>query len=190
MKKQIKQIAKANYSPADYNYHILPVVKNALLLAKKLHANKEIVETAAFLHDIGTGRARKGYKAQNLHHITGAAKTKKILNRLGYDKDFIEAVCHCIISHRGRAGPEPKTLEAKIIACADAMAHFDTFLDLFKFFLEYHDSTEEVLPLIEAKMLRDWNKKLILPAAKRLKKKKFEAIMLLIGSMKEFLPPR
>ncbi len=187
MKKEIIALAKKRHCPEDFNYHILPVVKNALALAKKLRADTEVVETAAFLHDIGTGRERSNYKAENNHHIAGAKEARKILNRLGCKKEFTEAVVHCILCHRGRKGPEPKTLEAKIIACADAMAHFDTFLDLFNFFLAYN-SLEDSVKLVEEKMLRDWNKKLRFKEAKEMKKEKFSAIMLLIKSMKEWVP--
>jgi len=188
MKKEIIAISRKYYCLEDFNYHIKPVVKNALFLAKKFHADREIVETAAYLHDIGRGRTRKGYKSENNHHITGAAEARKILKRLSCKKEFTEAVTHCILTHRGRKGMPPKTLEAKIIACADAMSHFDTFLDLFGFFLETCGSFEEAVSEIEAKMLRDWNKKLRFKEAKEMKREKYDAIMLLIKSMKEWAP--
>ena len=57
--KKIIEIAKNSYTEKDYNYHILPVVKNALLLAKKLNADLEVVEIAAYLHDIGRAIKKK-----------------------------------------------------------------------------------------------------------------------------------
>lgn len=190
MNQKIIALCKKKYSSRDYNYHILPVVKNAMLLARRLGADLEITETAAYLHDIGRAISRKKFERDNIHHITGAAEAAKILKKFGYEKDFIEKVRHCILAHRGRTGPKPKTIEAKIIACADAMAHFDGFLDLFEFFVESSDSFEDAVRGIESKMQRNWDIKLALPEAKEIVREKHAATMLVIKSMKEFLPEK
>jgi hypothetical protein len=48
-------------------------------------------------------------------------------------------------------------------------------------------SFEEAVVEIEKKLQRNWEKKLTLPEAKRIVKPKFEAIMLLLNSMKEYV---
>ncbi|MFH0955570.1 MAG: HD domain-containing protein [Candidatus Micrarchaeota archaeon] len=186
VKNRIIAIAKDSYEDEDYKYHILPVVKNALILGKKLNADLEVVEAAAYLHDIGRATKRVNFVKENEHHITGAAETKKILEELRCPDAFVQKVCHCVLAHRGRKGPDPETLEAKIIANADAMAHFDTFLDLFDFFLKSSGSFEEAILALEQKMDRDWNKKLTLPEAKKTVREKYEAILVLIKSQKEY----
>ena len=186
MIEEVRKIAEERYCREDFKYHILPVVKNALLLAERLKANSEVVEAAAYLHDVGRTSERKEYKAENDHHLLGAEEARKILEGLGCDKEFMEKVAHCVLAHRGRKGSEPESLEAKIIYCADAMAHFDCFLDVFNFFLQ-NESFEDTLEKMEAKMNRNWNKKLILPEAKEIVKPKYEAVMLLIDSMKEYV---
>lgn len=190
MKTEVLNQIKEKYDGADFKYHIIPVVKNALLLAEKVDANKEVVEMAAYLHDIGrsiTKNNLKKFERENEHHIIGEKDSREFLKKWRYDKEFIEKVTHCVLTHRGRKGPEPKTIEAKIIACADAMAHFDTFLDLFETFLRTSKSFEEALTHIKEKMQRDWNKKLTLPEAKEIVKDKYEAIILLINSMEQYL---
>ena len=185
MNKKIIEIAEGSYTKDGYKYHILPVVKNALFLAKKLNANLEVVEIASYLHDIGRVIKREQFVKENKHHITGAEETKRILQELGYDEELIKKVEHCILTHRGRKGPNPETVEAEIVACADAMAHFDTFLDMFYFFLKSTNSFEDAVNEIEKKMDRNWNKKLTLPEAKEMVRTKYEAILLIIKSMKE-----
>jgi len=187
MIEKIKKLAEERYHEKDFKYHILPVVKNSLLLAKKLKANVEVVEVAAYLHDIGRvyKKVEEETPNENKHHIDGAEESKKILKEFGYDDEFIKKVEHCVLTHRGRAGPDPETIEAKIVNCADAMAHFDSFLALFIRFLETTNSFEEAIEKIEAKMKRNWEKKLNLPEAKEIVKEKYEAIMLLLESMKE-----
>ncbi len=185
--EQIRKIAEERYCRADFKYHILPVVKNALLLAEKLEADLKVVETAAYLHDIGRASEREEYKASNDHHLLGAKEARKILEDLGCGKEFVEKVSYCVLTHRGRKEPEPESLEEKIVACADAMAHFDCFLDVFSFFLRSGDSFESTVEKMEAKMDRNWNKKLTLPEAKEIARPKYEAIRLLIESMKEYI---
>jgi len=192
--EQVKKIAKESYSKKDYIYHILPTLKYALLLAKKLNADAEVVEVSVYFHDIGRAMRRRGFEEKgqhffdnNDHHIVGAEETKGILSKLEYGEEFIKKVEHCVLTHRGRKGPNPESLEAEIIACADAMSHFDTFLDLFSFFLETTNSFEEAIIKIEQKMDRNWNKKLTLPEAKEMVKGNYESIMLLIKSMKQYI---
>ncbi len=187
MDERILKLAEEKYEESDFKYHILPVVKNALLLGKKLNADLEVVEIASYLHDIGRAIKREQFVKENEHHIIGAEETKKILKSFGYDEEFIKKVSHCVLTHRGRAKPDPETLEAEIVACADAMAHFDTFLDVFTFFLKTTNSFKDAVIEIEQKMDRNWNKKLTLPEAKEIVNDKYESIILLIKSMKEYL---
>jgi len=170
----------------------LQVVKYALILAKKLNADLEVVETSAYLHDLGRAKKKRKFEGErkdffedNDHHITGAEETKEILRDLEYDEEFIKKVEYCILTHRGRKGPAPETKEAEIIACADAMSHFDTFLDLFSFFLRTTNSFEEAVDKIEQKIDRNWDKKLTLPEAKQIVEEKYKAIKLLLKSTKD-----
>ena len=183
MDKKILKLIKEKYEEGDFKCHISAVVKNAMLLVDKLRADKDVVEMAAYLHDMARSLNREDVKEfvkENTHHIDGAEQSKKFLKELDYDNEFIEKVAHCVLAHRGRAGPDPETLEAEIVACADAMAHFDTFLDLFNVFLKTTDSFEDAVIRIEKKMQRNWDIKLTLPEAKEIVKDKYEAIMLLI----------
>ncbi len=55
------------------------------------------------------------------HEIEGAKEASKILKELGMTDKTIDAVCHCIESHRKRTGTEPKTIEAKCLFDADKL---------------------------------------------------------------------
>ena len=57
MDKRIIDIVKARHLPDDLRYHISPVVENALLLAGKLKADLDIVETTGYLHGIARAGA-------------------------------------------------------------------------------------------------------------------------------------
>jgi uncharacterized protein len=183
--EEIKKIVREKHSEEDFKLHIIPVVKNSLLLAKKLGADIEVVEVSAYLHDIGRAKYTEGADEEN-HHIVGEKKAEEILKKLNYDNNFIEKVKHCVLSHRGSKEPKPKTLDAKIVNTADAMAHFDSFLDLMVHFYEdYNQDLNKAISVLDAKIERDWNKKISIPEARKIAKPKYEAIKLLINSMKE-----
>ncbi len=182
---KIKDYVKENHKPDDFKYHILPVVKNALVLAENLDADKEVVEAAAFLHDIGC--TVEGYRdIDNIHHEHGAKIASDLLEKLGYNREFIERVAHCVLSHRARKGPSPETIEAEIVANADAMSHFDAFIDLVRYFTLSLGSFEKAVLFVEKKIERDWENKLTLPLAKEMAREKYNSIMILINSMKKY----
>jgi len=159
---------------AFWTHHILPVVKYAELLAKRLKADKEIVELAALLHDIGV---IKGDRKN--HHISGMKEAEKILKKFNYPKEQNEQIKHCIYAHRASKSIERKTLEAKCIASADAMAHFDEIPQLFESaFIRFKLNPDEGKQWILKKLKRDWKK--LIPEARKLVKDKYKAIKLIL----------
>lgn len=113
-------------------FHTKDVVRIALELAEKEGADKEIVETAAWLHDIGRS------KAGLIHHKESVEISQDFLKKEGKDPKFIKKVCECINEHVGprpltqriieklresglREGdaPEPKSIESKCLYDAD-----------------------------------------------------------------------
>lgn len=170
--KDIENYVKSQADEEDWRYHISLVVKYAKYLAKKYKANLELIELAALLHDIG----RLPYidKADINHNISGAKKAEKILHDFNYPKEKINMIKKAILSHRSNKLYIPKTMLEKIIANADAMAHFDV-LPVFYFWrgkrgFNFHEITEWV----EAKLKKDWQKKITLPEARDLVKEKYE----------------
>ena len=101
-----------------WKHHFWPVVKYARQLAANVGADLEVVELAAWLHDI----TRIQGDLEN-HHFSGAEEARKLLEALHYDSAKIDNVCHCIIAHRGGSELPRRTIEAEIVASADAMAH-------------------------------------------------------------------
>ena len=106
--------------------HCKAVRKVAVRIAKKAHANIELVEAGALLHDIGRSKTQG-----ILHGIEGA----KIAAQLGLP----ESLVHIIERHLGAGIPKdeaillglppkdymPLTLEEKIVAHADNLIEND-----------------------------------------------------------------
>jgi uncharacterized protein len=124
---EISAFVKSKLDAMNYE-HTRDVVKIAGKLAELENADKEIVEAAAWLHDVGKSIAREG------HPKIGAKIAGEFLKKEGYQEDFIEKVFHCVRVHEGplmrafgKEIPEefmPSTKEAKVLFDADMIAQF------------------------------------------------------------------
>ncbi|MCK4997534.1 HD domain-containing protein [Candidatus Pacearchaeota archaeon] len=167
----------ANYSNA-YKFHFISMHKIAKELAEKFSADVEVVEIAAWLHDIGAivdGREN--------HHITGALIAEEKLRKLNYSEKNIEKVKECILNHRGSKEGENKRLsiESKIIAEADVLDAFDNIAKQFLVTLVYEKkSLEDAKISVLNKLKNKWNQ-LEFEGSKELIRSKFEAVILLFG---------
>ncbi len=177
---EVTKIARQYFDANDWNFHVLKVRENALTLAKTHKASREVVELAALLHDVA--RAKDKHNDEN-HHLIGAKYAAKLLLRLGYSPKIVSAVVHCIEAHRGSKDLKPRTIEAKIMANADAMSHFD-MMPLFFYWRRSENAFPEIIPWLEKKLERDWKKKLTLPGAKKIVAQKYKAIQLLLSALK------
>jgi uncharacterized protein len=169
-----KMVKEANDSPHNkygdtvWKYHLGLVAKYALALAKKLQADTEVVILAAYLHDYA---ALLDIKNAPKHHVEGAKKAGLILKKLGLPPDKIKAVKECIFSHRGSVKIKKRTLEAKIIASADAMSHFYYIPDMFYLAYGVHKfKSEEGAAWLKAKLERSWDK-IVLPEGRTMIRK-------------------
>lgn len=159
-----------------WTHHILPVVNYAIILAKKLKADIEIVEISGLLHDYASVRNKETHED---HHLHGAKYAQEILEKYDYDSDRIERIKHCIIAHRASKDIPRETLEAHIIASADAMAHFDNvdsllYLAYTKHKMDIDQGSKWVLD----KLNRSWRK--LMPEAKDIIKNKYGAIKIVL----------
>lgn len=182
MLKRVREIVEeecrkcTRYGHDVWKDHVVLVVKYAKVLAKKLSADLEMVELAALLHDIGSIK----FSEAN-HEITGQQEAEKILKKLGYPQKSINVIKEAIGSHRGSKNVVPKSLTAKILATADAMAHFDTIPVLLRVGLQKENFNEErASRWVWEKLERDWTKKLTIPGTKRMVAEKYKAAKILL----------
>jgi len=172
IKKLVKEECQkeANIYGMSAYHHFLAVVKYAKQLAEKRKADQEVVEIAAWLHDIGSVRG----DTEN-HHIVGAEFAGQLLKKYNYPEDKIKAVCHCIMAHRGSQNIKRETVEAECLADADAMSHFDSVDALFRIALvDKKLNQEESREFVFNKLMRSWNK--LTPYSQKLFKSKYEAV--------------
>lgn len=164
--KKVKEYYQTSFNNATpeiksfFEDHVEKVVNHARELSKEKDVDKELVEIAAWLHDISTIQGE--YKN---HHANGAKIAEKFLKTLNYPSEKIEKIKHCILNHRGSKERKVETKEAQILIDADAMTHFDE-IELLQ--STYYKTNKSVL----AKLERSYNK--MSPEAKKRVKSKIE----------------
>jgi len=177
VRKFVKEECKkptANY-PTAYKYHFVQMHRYAKKLAEKLNADAEVVEIAAWLHDIGSVI----YQRKD-HHLTGAEIAEKKLRELNYPEEKIKLVKKCILNHRGSMNNHRESIEEQIIAEADAISAFDFVEGLFSAaFVTEKLSREEARKSVRTKLQNKWNQ-LKFPESRELIKPRYDAFMLLL----------
>lgn len=168
---------KNKFKSTVWEYHILPVVEHSLVLGKKLKADLEVLELASLLHDYASLINHRYYKK---HHIYGARLAGRMLNEFGCPPKKIKKVQECIMCHRGSVPISRRTIEAKILASADAMAHITEIADIFFLAFNVHDyETYEGCVWLQGKINRSWKK--IMPEGREVVKEDYETIQKIIN---------
>jgi uncharacterized protein len=103
--------------PFNYRWeHVQAVVRLAVRLADLTGADREIVEAAAWLHDIAKGQSEN-------HAKDGAVAARRILAETDFPPGKIDAVADAIAKHRGLWIAEPvEPLEAAVLWDADKLS--------------------------------------------------------------------
>jgi uncharacterized protein len=112
--------ARHGTTRTSFNYrweHVATVVTLAIRLAGLTGADREIVEAAAWLHDI------RKFADGEAHPLTGAAFARDFLPATDFPAAKIEAVAAAIADHMGLWRDEPLgNLEAQVLWDADKLA--------------------------------------------------------------------
>ncbi len=98
--------------------HVQRVHSMAARIGRQLGADLEILHAAALLHD-AAGADPRDNRAE--HENASAEFAREVLDEEGWPEERIEAVMHCIRSHRYRGKESPETLEAQILFDADKL---------------------------------------------------------------------
>ena len=124
----IPELINSVFFKQNHPHHHLDVWNHTLLALDKLESNDLETNMALLLHDIGKPFS---YQDEEVRHFHGHAKkskelSKNILERLGYNKCFIDNVLYLIEHHDELIDPKnTNSLSNKLldIQYADAKAH-------------------------------------------------------------------
>lgn len=99
--------------------HVERVFNLCLHIGREEGADLEVLALASILHDMARPLEEVGEVED--HAVESARIARRFLRSLGYPEEKVEAVAHAIKAHRFSKGPEPRTLEAKILSDADKL---------------------------------------------------------------------
>ncbi len=108
-----KYLGKEFVSGIDHSERVL---KWCLKIGEREKADKEILEVASILHDVAVpvvGRER--------HFEEGAKMAETFLKKAEYPEEKISKVSNVIRAHSRFGGPEPVTIEEKVLYDADSL---------------------------------------------------------------------
>jgi len=157
--------------------HIFLVANFARILAQKRKADPEIAELAGLLHDYS---CLMNKKYVDEHEVHSGRKAKEILTKLNYPQEKIDIIIDAIYCHRGSKKRPKKTIEARCLADADAMAHFNSIPSLFYLaYVTYKiQDLKEAKKFVGEKLGRSWKK--LSPDAKKIIKAQYEAAKIIL----------
>src|SRR5437667_2744051 len=125
LEMKVWDIVDSYYPKRDWAHgrsHIERVVRTAVEIGKRDGADLEIIELSAILHDIFANEEKRSSVEGFRHEIEASKEARNILKTLGLADRIVDAVCHCIESHRKRTGRiQPQTIEAKCLFDADKL---------------------------------------------------------------------
>lgn len=101
--------------------HTRRVLHNALAIAKEEGGNLDVIKVAAVMHDYARPEEMES-RGKLCHAQIGAELVREVLPQFGFDDpSFIDAVYHCVLTHRSRNSHIPESIEAKILFDADKL---------------------------------------------------------------------
>ena len=111
------------FDKAHQEDHVRMVIRQALELAERLHADKEILYVAAAYHDTGLVEGR------DRHHLVSGEiiRNDERLKEWFSDED-IELIAQAAEDHRASSDHEPRSLYGRILAEADRFIEADTII--------------------------------------------------------------
>ncbi len=176
-RKNIIDEAKASehIEPWFLPQHLMEVERYGNILCDKFpKANRDAVILGVWFHDLGRLRGH-----DEAHDVYGAEEAKKTLTKDGYSNDKVALVYEICRAHRCK-DVRPESLEAKILATADAMSHF-THSFYIRLFQAYKDelSFEEIKKNVLKKLDRDYNDKIAFDEGREEVRNRYEAMKLI-----------
>ena len=119
IRKTAKKLTTDSNGSHDW-FHTKRVHNLCMKIGRAEGANLDVLEMAAFLHDIGRPFQDKS-KGIICHAEKGAELAADILSRIDIKADYRDNIIHSIRTHRFRGNNRPETIEAKVLFDADKL---------------------------------------------------------------------
>ena len=163
LKKLVEQAYLASsldFSHWMWTNHVPLVADKALDLAQKHSADVDIAVAGALLHDFGDAFV---HRFDSAHDMVSQKESSRLMKQAGYaDKQIVVVLTDVIPPHSCHDDNLPQTLEAKILATADAWAHLssDFYLQFAWKHLPEGKTFPEFVTWAREKIERDYRRKI------------------------------
>lgn len=182
--KEIYLSSKQSIALWMWQNHLQFVAQKALEISDKHGANADLAVAGAFLHDFDDAFVSR--HASN-HEEISKQEAIKVLQKSDYSPQEIQEILEKVIApHSCYEGNMPETLEGKVLATADALAHLTT-----DFYVQFAwknmpdgKSYQEFLVWVSEKLERDFNDKIFFEEIRDEVREKYLALKLVFNSPK------
>ena len=166
LKQRVKDLyAEKNTDRAEWadwlgEYHVPVVAENADRLAKRFGANPELSQVAGLLHDIADAIMSRF----NTNHTTESLRiARELMTDCDYNNDEISLVVDDAMRwHSCRDDNIPRSIEGKVMATADALAHLQTDYYIFATWIKGRsESLEQAKSFVLRKIEQDFHQKIL-----------------------------
>jgi HD superfamily phosphodiesterase len=183
------QLADSAYQSSEqffaqwmYQNHVPLVAKYAQELCERFSGDKNIAVAGAWLHDFGDVFV---HRHDEKHDQISQDESLKLLKQAEYSQQEINQVMEEVIAHHScRDGDLPVTIEGKILATADSLAHLTTdfYLQFAWMHLPDNMNYQEYKNWVKEKIDRDFHHKIFFAEIQDELKDRFEALEAVFGN--------
>ncbi len=151
---------RAEWADWLYSQHVFAVAENADTLAERFGANKEYSRAAAMLHDIADAKMSRFDEG---HEEASLALSRQLLEDCGYTSEEVALIVDDAIRyHSCHDGKIPSSLEGKVLATADSLAHLTTnFYELATDAFQGKKTPDQIREWVLKKLDRDFLNKIL-----------------------------
>lgn len=140
--KKIEDFAKEyckkdKEDPELWEGHVQLVRKYAIKLAEIENVDRDVVEIAAILHDIGKDKGREK------HNERSYKLSKEFLKEIELPQDKKDLILKSVLKHSSRFLGEDNEIEVKVVQCADKLGVL--FHDEWQEYSRKHFPKEELI---------------------------------------------
>jgi putative nucleotidyltransferase with HDIG domain len=187
LEKNVRRLyADKNPDRADWadwlgENHVFLVADNAAELADRFGTNGELARAGGLLHDIAD--ATMGRFA-NSHEEANLEIARDLMQKTGFGKDEVTLTVDDALRYHGcQDGHIPSSIEGKILATADALAHLQTDFYLHAIWAmgKEEKSLNSVKDYVLKKNDRDFNDKILFNEIKDECRKDYERLRVLFS---------
>lgn len=171
---------RANWADWLVANHVFVVADYAEQLAQNLNANVTLARAAAVLHDIADASMSR---FDENHEQASLTIARTMLQEAGFsESDITLVVDDAIRYHSCHDGESPESIEGKILATADSMAHLQSDFYIFAAWAFGRDSSLETYKQwASEKLERDFKNKILFDDVREECRNTYEALKRLIN---------